>query len=802
MRSLLYTQNMEKSSAPGNVIQNLSNGRLWDWKAALLALAIVEISSMRLAATEWVPFLYFTQIMGGIGVILGLALGYSKFSRQIVISLSVGYTLLLFPAQLLGTVEKTGWLWQDILVLLDRLFVSLDQFIRNRPVDDYLFFISIVTLVYWGIGLSAGYWLTRHGNYLNVVLPSGLAILTVQAFDSIQSKHIWEIALFIYAALLLLGRMSFLQNRSFWRKTHFLLTDDAMNDLERGTLVVTAVAVFISWSLPGFINGIKPAAQAWKEFSQPIFDKYSNAVSALDSPYAEENAGGDFYSETLSLGQQAALGDTPVFTVDLKKNQLMPVRSYWKGISYDLYLSGRWTNVSDSSTSFIPANELAIEYPQARHEMNFTFTSSVQKQNLFYAPAETIWVSKSADILATPISSEIMDVTAWVATTSLSSGDQYKVRALIADPSIEELRSAGAEYPDWVRERYLQVPEEIAPKLRELAAEITGSRHTVYDKVQAITSYLRKEIKYDTKVENALPENRDPVLWVLFDYKKGFCMYYASAETLMLRSIGIPARMAVGFVEGAYDELKGQYVVTYKDSHAWPEVYFPGIGWVEFEPTGNQFPIQRPETKNNFANGTTPASETAEELAVNPKSPIQQEGPKLLSDADIDNSAAIYQKKLYAKFLLPAFVLLALGFSIFSIRRYSLNERLPVYLAQKYKQRGNVPPRWLNRWVRWTKLSQIERAFQTVNLSLSWLGQPQPAYITSQERAEVLIKHLPSAQDQTLSLLQEYQNAMYTPRDGNLAAARKAAVIILLKTSQTRIKETLQFGNTRYNQLK
>ena len=114
--------------------------RLWDWRAALLAIAIVEISSTRLVATEWAPFLYFTQTMGFIGVILGLALGYSNFSRQTVIRLAVGYTFVLIPAQLLSAVERTDWLWRDILALFDRLFISLDQFIRNKPVDDPFIF--------------------------------------------------------------------------------------------------------------------------------------------------------------------------------------------------------------------------------------------------------------------------------------------------------------------------------------------------------------------------------------------------------------------------------------------------------------------------------------------------------------------------------------------------------------------------------------------------------------------------------------------------------------------------------------
>jgi transglutaminase-like putative cysteine protease/uncharacterized membrane protein len=793
---------METSHAPVNVNQNLSNSRIWDWRAAILTLALLEISSTRLVVTEWAPFLYFTQTMAFWGVILGLALGYSNFSRPAVLRIAAGYTFMLVPTQLLSTVEKTDWLWLDILVLFERLFFSLDQFIRNKPVYDHLFFISIVTLIYWGIGVSAGYWLTRHGDFLNVVLPPGLAILTVQAFDSVESKHVWELALFLVVALLLLGRIYFLQNNSFWKKTHFLLTDEAMNDLERGALTVTLAAVFIAWSLPGWIDGIQPAAKAWNEFSQPIFDKFSNAVSALESPYARDTASGDFYSAALPLGQQAALGETTVFTVGMDENQFTPIRNYWKGRAYDLYLDGRWTTVSDASEPFTPSNnELTIEYPTARYATEFTFTNSFKKQRLLYAPAETVWVSKEAEIHATPISEAMKDVTAWIATTSLSGGNQYKARALIADPSIEELRAAGTEYPAWVTDRYLQIPQEIAPQLKELALEITAPHDTVYDKVQAITSYLREEIEYDAEIEDTLPENRDPVLWVLFEYKKGFCMYYASAETLMLRSIGIPARMAVGFVEGAYDDVKEQYVVSYKDSHAWPEVYFPGIGWVEFEPTSNQFPIERPETREN-PDEIIAGLESEENSTANPLPPVPlQERPEL-SDEETGASSTIYQQKLYKTLLVPVLILLTLGLGIFITRRYSLNDHLPVYLAYQYERRGNLPPTWLKRWVRWANLSRIERTFQAVNLSLYWLGQPQPAHITSQERAEALIKRLPSAQDQTQSLLQEYHNAMYTPRAGNLAAARKAAALILFKTWQNRIKETLQFLDTRYNQLK
>jgi transglutaminase-like putative cysteine protease len=788
---------MEISPAPDSVKQDASNDHLLDWRAALLAIAIVEISSARLVVTEWTHFLYFTQTMGFIGVILGLALGISVFSRQTVIRLSAGYTLLLIPVQLLSATERTDLLWRDIAGLFARLFISFGLFIRNQPVDDPIFFVSIVTLAYWIIGLSAGYWLTRHRNFLNVVLPSGLAILIVQAFDSVQSKYIWELGLFIFVSLLLLGRVYFLQNHSFWKRSNFLLTDEAINDLERGALVVTAIAVFIAWSLPGWISNIKPAARAWREFSQPLFQKFSNAVSALDSPYTRKNTSGDFYGSELALGQKAATGNTPVFTVEVKENEFVPVRNYWKGRAYDLYLNGRWTNSLKSSNPFIPTlDELIIEYPNDRHEMEYTFINSTSKQTLLYTAAETIWVSRNADVVSAPVS----DVTAWVATSSLLKGSTYTVRALIADPSIEELRLTGTEYPEWVTDRYLQIPENIAPQLKELATEITAPYDTAYDKVEAITDYLRKEIEYTTEITRTLPKNKDPLLWVLFDYKKGFCMYYASAETLMLRSIGIPARMAVGFAQGTVDNgyLGEKYTVTYKDAHAWPEVYFPGIGWVEFEPTGNQAPIERPKTKKTIIAETTPNPNPVAAATHQMPVPLHEE-PEVI---ETDNSSNVFQIKLYKNMLITALVLLALGFSIFITRRYSLNERLPVYLANNYERRGNVPPRWLKNWIRWISLAPIERAFQAINLSLFWLGHPQAAHITSQERAEVLTEYLPSAQDQTRLLLQEYHKTLYTPRTGNTVAARRAAMIILLKTWQTWIKKALQFPDTRYNRLK
>lgn len=130
---------------------------------------------------------------------------------------------------------------------------------------------------------------------------------------------------------------------------------------------------------------------------------------------------------------------------------------------------------------------------------------------------------------------------------------------------------------------YLQLPNELPKRVFDLAFEITSSVNNNYDKAKAIESYLSQNYKY-TLMPGSVPEDRDFVDYFLFDSKEGYCTYYASAMTILARSIGIPTRYVEGYVlpERSTD---GIYEVTNKQAHAWVEVYFEGFGWMTFEPT-------------------------------------------------------------------------------------------------------------------------------------------------------------------------------------------------------------------------
>jgi hypothetical protein len=157
-----------------------------------------------------------------------------------------------------------------------------------------------------------------------------------------------------------------------------------------------------------------------------------------------------------------------------------------------------------------------------------------------------------------------------------------------ADESV--LRAAGSDYPPDVARLYLALPD-LPARVRALAQEVATGAATPYDQALALEAYLR-QFPYDLTIAEP-PAGRDVVDYFLFDGRAGYCDYYASAMVVMARSLGIPARLAIGYATGDYDPNSRAFVVREENAHSWPELYFPGAGWVRFEPTAAQAPPER-----------------------------------------------------------------------------------------------------------------------------------------------------------------------------------------------------------------
>ncbi len=780
----MYTRSMQRPS------DSVEFRPSWDWPSAFLVVLLIQVAATRFVMTDWTSFLFFSQTLAAFGSVLGLALGQSNFSRRVIYWLGLAYSSVLIPWQLTGIVEPDLLFGEKVASVSGRIWFSLGQFFTRKPVDDPLLFVAFSAFGFWIMGLTAGYYFARRRDYLAVVLPAGIMMLLIQAFDYFVPVRIWAFGVFVFLGLVLLGRMYLTQNSAMWDQQRVFVTFEARRDLMNSLLTISALAVLAAWSLPTSFSNIQSAAQSWNRFTRPLQERFSNAVSALESPYGS-GSGGDFYGPSMSLSRNAPLGDTPVFTVradDAGKN--VPQRYYWRGHVYNFYANGNWSMVSALTSEFQPnADELTLPVSAfEREEVRFTLTLRVSNQGLLYAPAEPIWINRPGSVLTILTPEQGQDLAAWEADPILSGGDRYQVRALIANPTIEDLRAAGTDYPEWVSLRYLEVPENILPEVQALAEELTTDQLTAYDKAQAITFYLRREIEYSTSLEPA-PQDRDPLLWVLFDTKKGFCVYYASAEIMLLRSLGIPARMSVGFAQGDANP-DGTYTVRKVDAHAWPEVYFPGIGWVEFEPTGNQAALRRPLGSANTASDSNPSNP---QLGLG----LGEAGGDVLREGRVDESGNL-QPVGFAQTTLGRFVwmisliLLAAGLYFLNLRTGWLG-RLPDFLVDSYSRTITPAPAWIRRWAGWNKMSSIERSFQAVNLSLQWLGKPQPKHFTPIERARNLEILLPSASVAIDSLLAEHQSSLFTRRPGDPVRARQAAFNLLTKTVRARLQAILAF---------
>ncbi|WP_419882838.1 transglutaminaseTgpA domain-containing protein [Peribacillus sp. B-H-3] len=164
--------------------------------------------------------------------------------------------------------------------------------------------------------------------------------------------------------------------------------------------------------------------------------------------------------------------------------------------------------------------------------------------------------------------------------------DEYDEEYIPRNYDIQKLRKA--VFPAGYYMDEMQLPDSFPEKIRDLAISITKNKTTLYDKVKAIEDYFdRPEFTYDKQNIPYPAENQDYVEQFLFETKRGYCDNFSTAMTVMVRSIGIPARWAKGYTEGTVEQYKGksQFKVTNDNAHSWVEVLIPGSGWVPFEPT-------------------------------------------------------------------------------------------------------------------------------------------------------------------------------------------------------------------------
>ena len=181
-----------------------------------------------------------------------------------------------------------------------------------------------------------------------------------------------------------------------------------------------------------------------------------------------------------------------------------------------------------------------------------------------------------------PVAPEIVS---WKFADPLPTNEAYTMVSYVSLATDDELREAGTDYNSFITDHYLTLPPDLPQRVRDLSERLTENAETPLDKALIIQSFLRSDrFEYSQNIE-APPARADGVDYFLFETQKGYSDYFGSAMAVMLRAVGVPARMAAGYGPGMYDDESGLHIVRDLDSHGWVQVYFPEYGWIDFEPT-------------------------------------------------------------------------------------------------------------------------------------------------------------------------------------------------------------------------
>jgi len=389
-------------------------------------------------------------------------------------------------------------------------------------------------------------------------------------------------------------------------------------------ITVTIVTIISASLLLGILApGIRPIVMdpytAWKTYQGEAVPAFSSGpgFAALSSAGATSG----YSRNDESLGGAFNFDYSPVFTVDTTR------RSYWRGETRTEYNGEGWetTNFADRD-SLVPV-AVEPEYPIPPEEggletLEITQTFRIVEGKSFpvlfaapfarsVAPAEVngepvslgraLWDTNNQSILWSE-RSRVPYPSAYTVTSHMPIIDEEKLRASAKIENLNPFRD------------YLQLPEQLPQRVKDLALEVTAEAPSPYEKAKALEAYLSTTFPYTNTPDLTKRRSGDFVDGFLFEVQEGYCDYFSTAMVVMARSLDMPARWVKGYISGqSSDEMifeqylpgeqidlngPGLYTVRNSDAHSWVEIYFEGYGWIPFEPTaGFTLPIVQVENE-------------------------------------------------------------------------------------------------------------------------------------------------------------------------------------------------------------
>lgn len=624
MREANWDEIFQKRTAtPLPADERLNSFIPWeDWLTfAITALVFMSVVAS-IDSAHWVKDMPSLYPIGFSALIIGYALTQVRRAEALLhpAAFLLGASLVLLQ---LVAIVPGGSPAIRIDHIVDRMHIWWSAVTQNGISTDTLPFIVLLLVLTW-LGTYVSSWaIFRWRNPWLGLIPGGSALMWNISF--IPGQFSPAFVVFVFGAVLLIMRLHLARKEREWEGGGVTYPEFISLSVLNLTLWVTVGLLAFAWLLP-LADRSESANERWHALYAPYTRKLEPLARGFVSISSKKPITIHNLKDALAFQGKIALNGGDAVQLEVK---ITPeVAAFLRSQSFDEYTADGWKiNVqsdvplsADSHTAPPPDTT----DPTARKEVTVHVKVEGGNNGVLFSLGQPVQADKDAQARAI---GDASDVTSLKPDEHLRNGDEYNVTGSVNVASLDQLRAAGTDYPSWVLERYLSLPDTLPGRVSSKAREVTrAAGASPYEQAAAIEKYLRT-FPNDFNVP-ATPSGRDTVDYFLFDLQRGYFDYHASAMAVMLRTLGIPARVATGYVIDPLqrDGTTDIFNLTERNAFAWPEVYFPTIGWVEFSPTPTQPLINRPgtplTTRRTNTRGTEDPSEAPIDLGLVPSSPL------------------------------------------------------------------------------------------------------------------------------------------------------------------------------------
>lgn len=542
---------------------------------------------------------------GAVGsVLVGFLLAKSRLpvlTAHLVSALFASAWLLVSAAGAVsdapGTLDRLRALAESAAIFYQDLVV-----LGVRSTETSVFLLVMGGLV-WAIGQFAAFNLFRRRRVMPGVVLAGLALL-VNVSITIRPQYM-HLMVFAGVVMLLLVRMNLVSQREAWRIRRISDMGYAAGRFLRFGAGFVGVSLLGAIVLAGTATSA-PLAGAWRAMDDQLLSVGSEINRWVGGVSGTARGPSGLFSSSQTIRGVWQASSEIVFRARTSDDGAY----YWRGATYDLFDGFTWQQQDRQRVDVAAGGDLMAHRPNepldgdAFTEVTARVTSVDLAGGTVLAPAAAVSLDRDAEVL---INGPAGPVIAVDLRDPIDPGGEYTVTSLVSaadaganDVTAADLAAAGTDYPDWIA-RFLDIrPGSVGDLVHSTAERVVSrlpeSRRDPYHVAEALQLYLFRDGGFQYAIDVRGLCGRDRIADCLLQTKVGYCEYFATTLTMLLRSQAIPARLAMGYLPGRR-LADGSWEVDRSAAHAWVEVYFPDYGWVRFDPTpGNEENGQRPTT--------------------------------------------------------------------------------------------------------------------------------------------------------------------------------------------------------------